>query len=94
MRQNHDWRIDIHRALGRREHLCRSRRSLHADSAHGTLAATKRTSSAVRDFGKQMVHDHHNLRVQGEALAGRMKVTPTLPSTITWARTRKEPRTR
>lgn len=51
-----------------------------ADSAHGALAATKGTSSAVRDFGKQMVRDHHDLRVQGEALAKRMKVTPTPPS--------------
>lgn len=51
-----------------------------ADSAHGALAATKGTSSAVRDFGKQMIRDHHNLRLQGEALAKRMKVTPTPPS--------------
>jgi putative membrane protein len=50
-----------------------------SDSSHGALAATKGTSSAVRDYGKQMVRDHHTLRVQGEALAKRLKITPTPP---------------
>ena len=40
-----------------------------ADSAAGALAATKGTSSAVRDFGRRMTRDHHTLRAQGEALA-------------------------
>ncbi|HEV2018726.1 MAG TPA: DUF4142 domain-containing protein [Gemmatimonadaceae bacterium] len=51
-----------------------------ADSSEGAIAATKGTSAAVRNFGKQMVHDHHTLRVQGEALAKKLKVTPTPPA--------------
>lgn len=50
-----------------------------SDSTHGALAATKGTSSAVRDYGKLMMRDHHSLRIQGEALAKRLKVTPTAP---------------
>lgn len=49
------------------------------DSTHGAIAATKGTSSAVRDFGKQMMRDHHALRVQGEALAKRLGLTPVAP---------------
>jgi putative membrane protein len=51
-----------------------------ADSSEGAIAATKGTSAAVRNFGKLMVSDHHKLRVQGEALAKKLKVTPTPPS--------------
>lgn len=51
-----------------------------ADSSEGAIAATKGTSAAVRNFGKQMVTDHHKLRVEGEALAKRLKVTPTPPA--------------
>jgi putative membrane protein len=51
-----------------------------ADSSEGAIAATKGTSAAVRNFGKQMVTDHHKLRVEGEALAKRVKVTPTPPA--------------
>lgn len=51
-----------------------------ADSAAGALAATKGTSSALRDFGRRMTRDHHALRVQGEALAKRLKIIPTPPA--------------
>ena len=51
-----------------------------ADSAAGAIAAVKGTSAAVRDFGKQMMRDHHALRAQGEALAKKLKVTPTPPA--------------
>lgn len=51
-----------------------------ADSAGGALAATKGTSSAVRDFGKRMTRDHHTLRAQGEVLAKKLKITPTPPA--------------
>ena len=51
-----------------------------ADSAAGALATTKGTSSALRDFGRRMARDHHTLRVQGEALAKRMKITPIPPA--------------
>ncbi len=50
-----------------------------ADSAHGFLASTKGTSAAVRDFGKQMMRDHHALRAEGEVLAKRLSATPTPP---------------
>jgi putative membrane protein len=51
-----------------------------ADSASGSIAATKGTSSAVRDYGKQMMRDHHTLRTQGAALAKKLNVTPQAPS--------------
>jgi putative membrane protein len=51
-----------------------------ADSAAGAVAATKGTSSAVRDYGKRMSRDHHQLRAQGEALAKKLKITPAPPS--------------
>jgi putative membrane protein len=51
-----------------------------ADSTAGAVAATKGTSAAVRDFGKQMMRDHHQLRAQGEALAKKLNVTPSAPS--------------
>src|ERR1700730_1999511 len=51
-----------------------------ADSTAGAVAATKGTAAAVRDFGKRMMRDHHQLRVQGEALATKLKITPAAPS--------------
>jgi putative membrane protein len=51
-----------------------------ADSAAGALAATKGTASAIRDFGRKMMRDHHTLRAQGEALAKKLKITPTPPA--------------
>jgi len=50
-----------------------------ADSSAGSIAATKGTSSAVRDFAKQMMRDHHQLRTQGAALAKKLNVTPAAP---------------
>ena len=50
-----------------------------ADSTHGLLASTKGTSSAVREFGRLMVRDHHTMRAEGEALAKRLKITPVPP---------------
>jgi putative membrane protein len=51
-----------------------------ADSTAGAVAATKGTAAAVRDFGKRMMRDHHQLRAQGEALAKKLKITPAAPS--------------
>ena len=51
-----------------------------ADSAAGSIAATKGTSSEVRDFAKRMMRDHHQLRAQGEALAKKLSITPAAPS--------------
>ena len=50
-----------------------------ADSSHGMVASTKGTSSAVRDFGRQMMRDHHTMRVEGQALAKRLNITPAPP---------------
>lgn len=51
-----------------------------ADSSEGAIAATKGTSAAVRNFGKQMVADHHKMRVQGEALAKKLSLIPAPPA--------------
>jgi putative membrane protein len=51
-----------------------------ADSTAGALAATKGTAASVRDFGKRMARDHHQLRAQGAALAKKLNVTPAAPS--------------
>jgi putative membrane protein len=51
-----------------------------ADSSAGAVAATKGTAAAVRDFGKRMMRDHHQLRVQGATLAKKLNVTPAAPS--------------
>lgn len=51
-----------------------------ADSAAGAVAVTKGTAAAVRDFGRRMAQDHHQLRVQGEALAKKLNITPAPPS--------------
>jgi putative membrane protein len=51
-----------------------------ADSAAGTLAATKGTGSDVRQFGTRMARDHHGLRRQAQALATRLAITPSPPA--------------
>jgi putative membrane protein len=50
------------------------------DSTASAVAATKGTAAAVRDFAKRMMRDHHQLRVQGQALAKKLNVTPAAPS--------------
>ena len=50
------------------------------DSAAGSIAATKGTNSEVRDFGKRMMRDHHQLRQQGQDLAKKLAVTPAAPA--------------
>ena len=51
-----------------------------ADSTAGAVAVTKGTAAAVRGYGRRMVRDHHQLRAQGEALAKRLKITPSAPA--------------
>lgn len=51
-----------------------------ADSSAGSIAATKGTAAAVRDFGRRMMRDHHQLRAEGAALAKKLNVTPAAPS--------------
>lgn len=50
------------------------------DSAAGAVTATKGTNSEVRDFGKRMMRDHHDLRKKGEDLAKKLAVTPEAPA--------------
>lgn len=50
------------------------------DSAAGAVAATKGTASDVREFGKRMMRDHHDLRQKGQALAKKLNVTPEAPA--------------
>lgn len=50
------------------------------DSAGGSIAATKGTNSEIRDFGKRMMRDHHQLRQQGADLAKQLGITPTPPA--------------
>ncbi len=51
-----------------------------ADSARGTMAGMKGTSSDVKGFGKMMAGEHHALRQQGQALATKLGVTPMAPA--------------
>jgi len=51
-----------------------------ADSAAGSIAATKGTASEVREFARRMMRDHHQLRTQGAALAKKLNITPAAPS--------------
>jgi Predicted outer membrane protein len=47
-----------------------------ADSATGAMAVSKGTSAEVKAFGRDMVKDHHALRVEGQTLAKKLSVTP------------------
>ena len=50
-----------------------------ADSAAGAVAVKKATDPDVKAFAKLMMADHHAMRVQGEALAKQLGVTPKPP---------------
>jgi putative membrane protein len=50
-----------------------------ADSAAGAVALKKATNPEVKAFAKLMMAEHHALRVQGQALAKQLAVTPKLP---------------
>jgi putative membrane protein len=49
------------------------------DMETGALAAKKGSTTAVRDFGRQLSGDHTAVRQQGRDLAGHLHVTPTPP---------------
>ncbi len=51
-----------------------------ADSSAGALAAKKATNPEVKAFARLMMTEHHALRVQGQALAKKVKVTPEPPA--------------
>ncbi|MDB4887555.1 MAG: hypothetical protein JWN79_2993 [Gemmatimonadetes bacterium] len=56
-----------------------------ADSASGSVAATKGTSADVKSFGKDMMRDHHALRKAGQDLAKKLTITPEPPAGDTTA---------
>jgi putative membrane protein len=51
-----------------------------ADSSAGAFALTKAADPGVKQFAKMMMGEHHALRVQGEALAKKLKITPEPPT--------------
>lgn len=51
-----------------------------ADSTAGAAAAQKATSPEVKAFAKEMMIDHHKLRVAGIKLVKQINVTPAAPS--------------
>ena len=50
------------------------------DSTGGEMATTKGTKADVRAFGTLMMRDHHALRVAGNDLVKKLKLTPTPPA--------------
>ena len=51
-----------------------------ADSAAGAFALGKAADPGVKSFAKMMMGEHHALRVQGQTLAKKLKVTPEPPT--------------
>jgi putative membrane protein len=51
-----------------------------ADSSAGALAAKKATNPEVKAFARLMMSEHHALRMQGQALAKKVKITPEPPA--------------
>lgn len=51
-----------------------------ADSAHGRVASTKGTSSAVRQYGLMTVGEHRMLRAEGQKFAKAANITPAIPA--------------
>ena len=51
-----------------------------ADSSAGSVAAARATNAEVKSFGRDMMRDHHALRVAGQDLAKKLNVTPQLPA--------------
>lgn len=49
-----------------------------ADSARGAVAAVKGTNGEVKSFGRDMMRDHHALRVAGQELATSLNIAPAL----------------
>jgi putative membrane protein len=46
------------------------------DSAGGSIAAAKGTSADVKSFGRDMMRDHHALRVAGQDVGKKANITP------------------
>jgi putative membrane protein len=56
-----------------------------ADSSHGSIAAARGTNAEVKAFGRDMMRDHHALRVAGQDLATKLSITPQIPASDTTA---------
>jgi putative membrane protein len=50
------------------------------DSTTGKMASTKGTAATVKEFGRDMMRDHHKLRKDGQDLAKKLKITPAPPT--------------
>jgi putative membrane protein len=51
-----------------------------ADSAAGAVAVKKASSPAVKKFAREMMADHHALRLVGQQVAKQAKITPSAPA--------------
>ncbi len=51
-----------------------------ADSAAGAVAVKKASSAAVKRFAREMMGEHHTLRLAGEQVAKQGKITPSAPA--------------
>jgi putative membrane protein len=51
-----------------------------ADSASGSEAATKATSADVKQYGRMMMKDHHEMRIKLQDAARQQNLTPAPPS--------------
>jgi putative membrane protein len=51
-----------------------------ADSTAGAAAVKKASSPAVKKFAREMMADHHALRLAGEQVAKQAKITPSAPA--------------
>jgi putative membrane protein len=51
-----------------------------ADSSAGKFALGKAADPGVKQFAKLMMGEHHALRVQGQALAKKLKISPEPPA--------------
>ena len=52
--------------------------AMMADSAMGMMASMKGTNQDVKDFGKTMMNDHHDLHVASMDLSTKLGVTPAM----------------
>ncbi|HET9426438.1 MAG TPA: DUF4142 domain-containing protein [Gemmatimonadaceae bacterium] len=55
------------------------------DMETGALAASRGSTQAVRDYGRQLTGDHNTVRQQGRDLAAHLHVTPTPPKDFAMA---------
>ena len=55
------------------------------DIQTGQIAAKRGSTTAIRDFGKMLAHDHRAVRHQGRDLAKKLHVTPTPPKDFAMA---------